>query len=94
MSLAASFFGFPVVALLSMESAGSAIAGCLLGFDHLLSTPPPCLQNIMSAGLEEGVTDDGLRALAAAGCGKNLTSLYLECECACFHEQCVVVCQL
>ena len=34
-----------------------------------------------NAGLQEGVTDGSLQALAAAGCGKNLTSLTLWCEC-------------
>ena len=34
-----------------------------------------------NADLEEGVTDGSLQALAAAGCGKNLTSLTLRCEC-------------
>ena len=29
--------------------------------------------------LSVGVTDAGLRALALAGCGTQLTSLYLEC---------------
>lgn len=40
----------------------------------------------------EGVTDEGLRSLASAGCGKKLTSLTLDCECFsstwdfdCFH---------
>lgn len=31
-------------------------------------------------GLDK-LTDAGVKALAAAGCGKNLTSLCLECEC-------------
>ena len=31
--------------------------------------------------LPEGVTDEGLSALASAGCGKNLTSLHLACGC-------------
>ena len=35
------------------------------------------------ADLKEGVTDEGLRALASAGCGKKLTSLSLEGECCC-----------
>ena len=34
-----------------------------------------------NAALEEGVTDASLQALAAAGCGKNLTSLILRGEC-------------
>ena len=29
------------------------------------------------------VTDEGLRALASAGCGEKLTSLHLSCECCC-----------
>ena len=33
--------------------------------------------------LKEGVTDEGLRALASAGCGEKLTSLHLSCECCC-----------
>ena len=38
------------------------------------------------ADLKEGFTDEGLRALASAGCGTNLTSLTLHCEgCACFR---------
>ena len=41
------------------------------------------------AGLKEGVTDEGLRALASAGCGENLMSLTLRCECCC-----VPVCEL
>ena len=28
----------------------------------------------------EEITDSGIQALAAAGCGKNLTSLDFECE--------------
>ena len=35
------------------------------------------------AALGEGVTDEGLRALASAGCGKKLTSLSLVGECCC-----------
>ena len=34
-------------------------------------------------GLKEGMTDDGLRALASVGCGKGLTSLSLGSECCC-----------
>ena len=41
------------------------------------------------AGLKEGVTDEGLRALASAGCGEKLTSLALWSECCC-----VPVCDL
>ena len=36
--------------------------------------------NMVDAGLKKGVTDTGLRALASAGCGAQLTSLFLECE--------------
>lgn len=36
------------------------------------------------AGLENGVTDGGLRALASSGCGKNLTSLYFRGACFSF----------
>ena len=35
------------------------------------------------AVLREGVTDEGIRALASAGCGEKLTSLTLESECTC-----------
>ena len=35
--------------------------------------------NGVDAGLQEGVTDCGLRALASAGCGARLTSLTLNC---------------
>ena len=41
------------------------------------------------AGLKEGATDEGLRALASAGCGEKLTSLALWSECCC-----VPVCDL
>ena len=41
----------------------------------------PCF--CQHADLEAGVTDDGLRALASAGCGEKLTSLHLSCECCC-----------
>ena len=41
------------------------------------------------AGLKEGVTDEGLRALASAGRGEKLTSLALWSECCC-----VPVCDL
>ena len=47
----------------------------------------PCF--FKRADLEEGVTDSGLRALASAGCGENLTSLTLFSECCC-----VPVCEL
>ena len=43
----------------------------------------PLLFFLQRAGLEEGVTDEGLRALASAGCGKKLTSLSLVGECCC-----------
>ena len=43
-----------------------------------------------AAGLEEGVTDEALRSLSSAGCGKKLTSLSLEGECCC----CVLVSHL
>lgn len=33
-----------------------------------------------SIGLREGVTDNGLAALADAGCGEKLTLLHLDCE--------------
>ena len=33
------------------------------------------------ADLHEGVTDEGVRALASSGCGKKLTSLCFEGEC-------------
>ena len=33
-----------------------------------------------NAGLHKGVTDSSFQALAAAGCGESLTSLYVECE--------------
>ena len=39
------------------------------------------------AGLEKGVTDSGLQALAFAGCGAHLTSLTLESE----YFRCVIV---
>ena len=35
---------------------------------------------VLVADLQEGVTDSGLSALAAAGCGAQLTSLTLHCE--------------
>ena len=35
----------------------------------------------VEAGLKEGVTDSGLRALVSAGCGVQLTSLTLRGEC-------------
>ena len=35
------------------------------------------------AGLRGGVTDEGLRALASAGCGEKLTSLDLSSLCCC-----------
>ena len=38
----------------------------------------PCLCN--RADLSGGVTDEGLRALASAGCGEKLTSLHLSSE--------------
>ena len=34
----------------------------------------------VDAGLEKGVTDSGLEALASAGCGVQLTSLSLQGE--------------
>ena len=40
-----------------------------------LSCPSPFL----SAGLQEGVKDGGLLALAFAGCGQNLASVRLLC---------------
>ena len=39
----------------------------------------PCVDGL-AAGLSQGVTDSGLSALAAAGCGAQLTSLTLSCE--------------
>ena len=47
----------------------------------------PCFCQL--SDLKKGVTDEGLRALASAGCGEKLTSLHLECECCC-----VPVCDL
>ena len=47
----------------------------------------PCLCE--RADLKEGVTDEGLRALASAGCGEKLTLLSLRSEC-CF----LLVCDL
>ena len=44
---------------------------------HAFSSLPMC------AGLHERMTDEGLRALASAGCGENLTKLDLSCECSC-----------
>ena len=35
------------------------------------------------ADLKEGVTDEGLRALVSAGCGRNLMSLTLSCGFLC-----------
>lgn len=40
------------------------------------------------AALREGVTDEGLRALAGSGCGENLTSLRLDCMCVFFFPAC------
>ena len=48
----------------------------------LLSCPlSPCI--CKRADLKEGVTDEGLRVLASAGCGEKLTSLTLQCRCCC-----------
>ena len=44
------------------------------------------------AGLKEGVTDEGLRALASAGCGEKLTSLALWSECCCVPVCGLMVC--
>lgn len=38
---------------------------------------------VVCAGLADSVTDKGLRALAGAGCGAQLTSLALHSECDC-----------
>ena len=54
----------------------------------LLSCPLVSLL-FQRAGLEEGVTDSGLRALGSGGCGEKLTSLSLLGECCC-----VPVCEL
>ena len=35
------------------------------------------------AVLKVGITDEGLRVLASAGCGEKLTSLTLQCRCCC-----------
>ena len=51
----------------------------------LLSSP---LLFCKRAALGEGVTDEGLRALASAGCGENLTELAL------LFEGFVLVCRL
>ena len=45
----------------------------------------PCFCN--RPVMKRGVTDDGLRALASAGCGEKLTSLHLGSEC-CFVPVC------
>ena len=68
----------------------------LLGVTSSLS-PLPCTHSLFfvflslslsadkrierNAGLNEGVTDASLQALAQAGCGENLTSLTLSSEC-------------
>ena len=49
-------------------------------FSSLLLFSPCFCQR---ADLEAGVTDDGLRALASARCGKELMSLTLFSECCC-----------
>ena len=45
--------------------------------------PPWCdsTVGVVDAGLEDGVTDRGLSALASAGCGAKLTTLTLWGEC-------------
>ena len=45
----------------------------------VLSPIMPVL-DVVDEGLQEGVTDEGLGALASAGCGALLTSLALESE--------------
>ena len=65
-----SLFGF-ACHLILFVGRDCRICGC---DGHSLSSP---LLLCKHAGLKKGVTNSGLRALASAGCGKNLTSLYL-----------------
>ena len=60
-----------------------AVTGSL---SPLLSSP---LLACKRAALGEGVTDEGLRALAFVGCGLRLTSLTLSGECLCLFVFCV-----
>ena len=62
------------------SGSGSGRAGCVLLSVTVALSPllPSCpLAFAKRADLKEGVTDDGLRALASVGCGKQLTSLTL-----------------
>ena len=59
---------------LTLEGACLFFFFCML-FSFFCSRPP-----IECAGLGEGMTDEGLRTLAAAGCGPSLTLLHLESE--------------
>lgn len=49
-------------------------------FDSMLKPWCCCDVDFAVAGLKGGVTDSGLHALASAGCGSQLTYLFLESE--------------
>ena len=66
------------------SGSGSGSVGCVCccdggSFSSLLPSSPFFAKR---TALEEGVTDEGLRALASAGCGEKLTSLILWGECS------------
>lgn len=56
-------------------------AGCEVDVVHSFSSRLISLLACKHAVLNERVTDEGLRALASAGCGENLTALTLSGEC-------------
>lgn len=49
---------------------------CLTLPNELSLLVPP----VLTSALQMGVSDEGLRALASAGCGEKLTALHFACE--------------
>ena len=70
--------------LMVCVGVGVGVSDVCVAVTGLFLLPSPLLAFFCKrAGLGEGVTDEGLRALASAGCGENLTKLDLSCECSC-----------
>lgn len=70
---------------LASAGCGQNLTSLYLGSDILSSAPRLLVTSqkklirsfFLPAGLREGITDEGVRALASAGCGANLTHLQL-----------------